>query len=146
MKKAFLLTLLVTFTTCSYSQIAKDFMIGASADLVRSDYNELFRKLQLGVEANYFISRKFTATAGLEYWTSGPQASVVMGARYFPIREAFVRVRGLIGANDVAIGGGWTKPLNEDWKFEAMADYYFVGDVGIRVGFAYIIRRKHESD
>ena len=146
MKKFLLPSFLIILATHSYSQIAKDFMIGASADLVRSDYDELFRKLQFGVEANYFISRKFTATAGVEYWTSGTETSVVMGARYFPIREAFLRVRGLIGANDVAIGGGWTKPLNEDWKFEAMADYYFVGDIGIRVGFAYIIRRKHESD
>src|SRR5690348_13226555 len=107
MKRIVLSGMLIFFASCTYSQIAKDFMIGASMDLVRSDYNELFRKMQFGIEANYFISRKFTATAGVDYWTTGGQTSVVMGARYFPIREAFVRVRGLIGANDVALGGGW---------------------------------------
>jgi hypothetical protein len=143
MKKSLLATLLIVIITDSYSQIAKDFMLGASADVIRSDYNEFFNKFQAGVEVNYFLSRKFTVTGGAEYWSAPSQGSIVMGARYYPIQEAFLRVRGFIGANDIAIGGGWAKPLDENWKFEAMADFYFEGDLAIRAGFVYIIRRSH---
>jgi hypothetical protein len=141
MKKSLAAALLIVTMTNSYSQIARDFMLGASADVIRSDYDEFFNKFQAGVEVNYFLSRKFTVTGGGEYWSGSSEGSIVMGARYYPLQEAFLRVRGFIGANDIAIGGGWAKPLDENWKFEAMADFYFEGDLGIRAGFVYIIRR-----
>ena len=144
MKRFLLLPVIYLLATSSYSQIAKDFMIGASADIVKSDYAGIFEKIQGGVEVNYFISRKITITGGGEIWSRGAEVSLVMGARWYPVAEAFLRLRGLIGANDVALGGGWAKPLNENWKFEAMADYYFEGDLAIRAGFTYVIRRKHE--
>src|SRR5689334_7758672 len=122
MKRLILCIIILLTSATAYSQIAKDWMIGASVDLVKSDYNEIFGKIQAGAEVNYFFSRKFTATAGVEYWTASPGTSAVMGARWYPIRDAFLRVRGLIGANDIAIGGGWAKPLNESWRFEAMGD------------------------
>ena len=129
----------------SYSQIAKDFMINPHVDLIKSDYDGFFEKFQAGAEVNYFLSRKFTVTGGIEFWSRNEEVSFVMGARWHPMREAFVRLRGLVGANDIAVGGGWAKPLSEDWRFEAMADYYFSGDLSIRAGFAYIIRRNHEK-
>lgn len=146
MKKSLLVALFILIAAQSWAQIAKDFMIGASADLIKSDYDEFFNKFQTGVEVNYFLSRKLTATGGLEYWSEPGEFSVVMGARYYPIQEAFVRLRGLIGANDLVIGGGWAKPLDENWKFEAMADFYFEGSFGIRAGFVYMIRRDHNSN
>ena len=124
----------------SFSQIAKDFMLGGGLDLIKSDNNSFLDKAQLGVEANYFITRKFTGTVGIEIWTAD-DFSFVLGARWFPIDEAFVRVRGLVGENDLSIGGGWTKPLNEFWRFEAMGDFYFRGEFAIRAGVAYVIRR-----
>jgi hypothetical protein len=144
MKKILAVFTVVFFTLNAYPQIAKDFMIGISADIVKSDYDGLFEKIQGGVEVNYFISRKFTMTAGGEIWTRGEEISLVMGARWYPVAEAFLRLRGLVGANDISLGGGWAKPLNEHWKFEAIADYYFEGDLAIRGGFIYVIRRKHE--
>lgn len=141
MRKILLLAFALT-TLPSYSQIAKDIMIGSSLDLIKSNYDGLFEKIQLGAEMNYFISRKFTVTGGVEFWTQGEEISLVMGARWYPVAEAFLRMRGLVGANDIALGGGWAKPLNESWKFEAIVDYYFNGDIAIRAGFAYIIRRK----
>jgi hypothetical protein len=142
MKKLVLLFFTLALAINCFSQIAKDFMIGGSADLVKSDYDGPFEKLQIGAEVNYFISRKFTFTGGVEWWSGDDQASIVMGGRWFPIHEAFVRLRGLVGANDISIGGGWTKPLNEDWKFEAIGDLYAKGDIAIRVGVSYMIRRK----
>jgi hypothetical protein len=142
MKKTLLALLAVFIAMGAYSQIAKDFMIEANTDLIKSDNDGYFEKAQTGVAVNYFLSRKFTATGGMEYWTDGNDLSIVMGARWYPVPDAFIRVRGLIGANDIAVGGGWAKPLNEDWRFEALADVYAEGHIAIRAGFSYIIRRK----
>jgi len=116
-------------------------MVGGALDLIKSDNSGFLDKAQIGLEGNYFITRKFTGTAGVEFWTSD-DVSFVLGARWFPIDEAFVRVRGLLGENDFAIGGGWTKPLNENLRFEAMGDFYFKGEFAIRAGVAYVFRRK----
>lgn len=142
MKKRFLSLVLILITSTAFSQIAKDFMIGANLDLIRSDQDGYFEKAQAAAEFNYFLSRKFTATGGVEYWTEHQQASLVMGARWFPVKEAFLRLRGLVGANDIAIGGGWSKPLKHNWYFESMADVYTVhGYVAIRAGVVYVIKR-----
>ena len=140
MHKILVALLLLFITQRSYSQIAKDFLVGGGVDLIKSDNRGFLEKAQLGVEANYFITRKFTGSAGFEIWTADA-FSFALGARWFPIDEAFVRVRGFIGANDLSIGGGWTKPLNEFWRFEAMGDFYFRGEFAIRAGVAYVIRR-----
>lgn len=141
MLKSLLVVILLLVAEYAYSQIAKDFMVGGGFDLIKSDNDGFLDKAQIGVEGNYFITRKFTGTAGFEIWTSD-DFSFVLGARWFPIDEAFVRVRGLVGENDLSIGGGWTKPLNESWRFEAIGDFYFKGEFAIRAGVAYIIRRK----
>src|SRR5690349_20943701 len=130
-----IITLLTSAT--AYSQIAKDWMVGASMDMVKSDYDAILEKVQMGAEVNFFLSRKITVTGGFEYW-SAEGSSAVMGVRWYPIREAFLKMRGLIGANDVAIGGGWAKPLNESWRFESMVDFYFEGNFAIRGGLVYI--------
>ena len=144
MKRYALCIIALLASATVYSQIAKDWMIGASMDIVKSDYDAILEKVQGGAEVNYFLSRKFTVTGGFEYW-SAEGSSAVMGARWYPIREAFIRVRGLIGANDIAVGGGWAKPINENWRFEAMGDFYAAGNIAIRGGFVYIIRRKHKE-
>lgn len=126
---------------CS-AQIAGDFLLAAHTDLIKSDHDGYFEKMQVAAEVNYFISRKLTATAGGEFWTDNESTSLVMGARWYPIHEAFVRARGLIGANEISVGGGWAKPLNQNWNFEAIGDVYSGGQIAIRAGFSYIIRRK----
>ena len=124
------------------AQIAGDFLLAAHADLIKSDNDGYFEKIQVAAEVNYFMSRKLTATVGGEFWTFKESTSLVMGARWYPIQEAFVRARGLIGANEISVGGGWAKPLNQNWNFEAIGDVYSGGQIAIRAGFSYIIRRK----
>ena len=145
MKKHLLSLVLVLITSTAFSQIAKDLMIGANLDLIRSDQDGYFEKAQVSAELNYFLTRKFTATGGVEYWTEHQQPSLVIGGRWFPVKEAFLRLRGLAGANDIAIGGGWSKPLKpgRNWYFESMADVYTVhGYVAIRAGVVYVIERE----
>jgi hypothetical protein len=142
MKKILLSLTAVLVTTSSYCQAAKDFMVGANLDLIRSDHDGYFEKMQTSAELNYFLSPKLTATGGAEYWTQDQQISLVIGGRWFPVKEAFLRVRGLIGSNDVAIGGGWSKPLKHNWYFESMADIYTVhGYVAIRAGVVWVLKR-----
>jgi hypothetical protein len=105
-----------------YSQQQTDFLIATQMDLIKSDYDGYFQKTQVGLEANYFISEKFTA-------------------RWYPSRDAFIRARALFGSfGDVSIGGGWAKPMSETLRFESMADFYFAGNYSIRIGLAYLIR------
>ena len=125
----------------SYSQTANDFLFGVNLDLIKSDHDGYFEKGQGGVEVNYFFSRKFTVTAGLEIWTR-EGASAVIGSRWFPIKDAYIRLRGLIGENDVSIGGGWAKPMTENLRFEAMTDFYFQGNFSIRAGLAYRMNKR----
>ena len=137
----FLVIAAVVITPCS-AQIAGDFLLAAHADLIKSDNDGFFEKIQVSAEVDYFISRKLTATVGGEFWTDNEAASLVLGARWYPIQEAFIRARGLIGSNEVSLGGGWAKPLNQNWNFEAIGDVYSGGHIAIRAGFSYIIRRK----
>jgi hypothetical protein len=125
----------------SKAQIAEDLMVGGHFDVVKTDFSSILQKVQLGVEANYFATKAITATAGFEYWTT-EGFSFLVGGRWYPKENTFVRVRGLVGANDLSIGGGWSKPINENWRFEAIGDFYFKVDFAIRVGIVYIIRKK----
>lgn len=140
MFKKLIFALAIALPVTATAQIAKDMMVGGSFDLVKTDNDKFAEKAQIGFEGNYFITRQFTGSAGLEIWTDD-EVSFVLGARWFPVEEAFVRIRGLIGANDLSLGGGWTRPIDDTWKFEAMGDFYFSGDFAIRAGVVYVIRR-----
>jgi hypothetical protein len=140
MKKLCVAIMGVLLTSTSFSQIANDFMVGGAVDLIKSNQNGYFGRVQGGIEANYYLSKKFSGTTGAEYWSERNEFSFVVGGRWFPVPEAFVRFRGLIGANDFSLGGGWAKPLKENWRFEAMGDIYGRGHIAIRAGIAYVFK------
>lgn len=137
-----LFALILAMTTLSVSaQSPGDVLAGINFDLVKSDYGKYFDRAQVGLEGNYFVSKKFSATAGLEVWTHNVVSGVV-GMRWYPVKDAYIRARGLIGADDISIGGGWAKPISEVLRFESMADFYFTGNIAIRAGLAVMIGRK----
>ncbi|MDH4092160.1 MAG: hypothetical protein OEV74_09695 [Cyclobacteriaceae bacterium] len=123
-----------------FGQVARDFMVGGGFDLVKTDNEGFVQKAQIGFEGNYFLTRQFTASAGLEFWVNDG-VSFAFGGRWYPIENFFTRIRGLVGENDVSIGAGWNKPITATWHFEAIGDFYFKGEFGIRMGLMYIIRR-----
>jgi hypothetical protein len=123
-----------------FGQKSNALLIGLYGDLIKSDNAGFFEKLQTGVEANYYFSRKFSLSAGIEEWTGDNDISLILGTRWSPVDEAFFRVRGLIGERDLSIGAGWAKPLPNNFRIEAMSDFYFQGHVAIRAGIAYVIR------
>lgn len=142
--KAYRITFLflITITWASYGQSNNDIMIGGSFDLIKTNYSSFMDKAQIGLEANYFVVRHFAASGGVEFWTKD-KSSFMMGMRWYPQDHIFVRLRGLIGTNDVSLGGGWAKPINDSWRFEAMGDFYVAEtEFAIRAGLAYIIKSK----
>jgi hypothetical protein len=142
MKHILALAFLVLISLTTQAQSSNDFMISGGLDLIKTDFNNPFDKAQIGLEANYFVVRNFSAGAGVEIWTD-QKSSFVMGARWYPMDHVFVRFRGLIGANDAAVGAGWAKPLNDNWRFEAMGDFFFgQTEFSVRAGVSYIIKKK----
>ncbi len=92
------------------AQSSNDILVGGGFDLIKTDNNQLFDKAQIGLEAHYFVVRNFAAGAGFEIWPQ-QKSSFMMGMRWYALDHVFIRARGLIGANDVSIGGGWAKPI-----------------------------------
>lgn len=144
MNKNLLLVILISLTSFTiHAQSSNDILVGGGLDLIKTDNTQLFGKAQLGLEGHYFVVRNFAAGAGFEIWPQ-QKSSFMMGMRWYAHDHVFVRLRGLIGANDVSLGGGWTKPIiNENWRFEAMGDFYVRDtEFAIRASVSYIIKKK----
>jgi hypothetical protein len=142
-----LITIIITtiiftsLTIITNAQSNNDIMVGGNLDLIKTDYSKFFNKAQIGIEGNYFIVRHFSVSAGAEVWTK-QKSSFVMGMRWYPQDHFFVRFRGLIGQNDVSIGGGWAKPINDNLRFEAIGDFYIDHtEFAIRAGVSYTIKK-----
>lgn len=140
MRALFLLIILYVIATPGFPQRARQFMIGVHSDLIKSDNDGFFDKLQTGAEGSFYLSRKFAITTAVEWWT-GEKVILIPGVRFRPIDEAFVRVRGLIN-EDLSVGGGFAKPLSDQWWVEAITDFYFEGHMAIRAGIVYGVGRK----
>ena len=141
MKKLLTLGFVVCLGYTISAQSTNDIMVGGGFDFIKTDNQEIFDKAQIGFEANYFVVRHFAVTVGAEVWTRQDE-SFVMGARWYGMENVFVRLRGLIGDNDVAIGGGYSKPLTENLRVEAMGDFYVdATEFGVRVGVSYILKK-----
>lgn len=139
MKKLFVV--FVIFLACQSlcAQSTNDFLISGGFDLIKTDNTKIFDKAQVGLEVNYFIMRRFAVGAGGEFWTRRAN-SFVLGVRWYPKDNIFVRFRGLIGANDAALGVGYVKPLDKNFRLEGIADLYLAKpDFGIRAGVSYVI-------
>lgn len=137
-----LIILFIAFSLPTFAQSNNDIMVSGSLDLIKTDYSSFLDKGQIGLEGNYFVVRHFAASAGVELWTR-QNSSFMMGMRWYPHDHVFVRLRGLIGANDVSIGGGWVKPINDSWNFEAIGDFYVADtEFAIRAGLSYVIKSK----
>ena len=139
MRKNLILVTVILFAAISAkAQGAGDLLIGAGLDILKSNNTGFGDQVQLGVEANYFINSEFSVTGGVENWTAG-KTSLIIGGRYYIQENIFARVRGIIGDNDISVGGGYSYPLSKNWRVEAMGDIYFEGDFALRGGVAYLL-------
>jgi hypothetical protein len=144
MRKLVFAILFAIGSLTGHAQIAHDYMVALHGDLIKTDLDALFKKVQAGAEFNYYLHKRVTVTGGFEVWTND-EISFVLGTRWYPTDIFFVRFRGLVGMNDLALGAGWTKPLIGNLNFEAMGDFYFQGDFAIRGGINYVFRKKMVS-
>ena len=133
------LVLIIGAVNLINAQSSNDIMVSGGLDIIKTDYDKAFGKAQLGFEANYFVIRHFSVGAGVEIW-SKQKNSFVMGVRWYANDNIYVRFRGLIGANDAALGAGYSKAINKDWRIDGIGDFYFdSGQFGLRAGVSYII-------
>jgi len=114
-------------------------MLGTGMDVLKTDDSGIVDKAQLGLEANFFVKRNFTVTAGAEFW-SNHNDSFVFGTRWYVTAHLFTRFRGIIGENDFSIGVGGALAWTSNWRLEIMGDYYFQKEFALRTGIAYVIR------
>lgn len=135
MYRSIVILLFCLITSICTAQRAQQVMLAIQSDLIKSDNDGFFEKMQGGFEGSYYTSRKFAVTAGIEWW-SDRKFLLIPGIRFCPIDEAFLRLRGLIG-DDLSIGGGFAKPLSDRLRIEATGDLYFEGHIAIRAGLAY---------
>ena len=141
MKQFFVIALIVSATIGAMAQSTSDLMLSGGMDIVKTDNPGLFEKAQIGIETNYFVVRHFAVGLGAEIWTD-QKSSFMMGARWYANDNVFLRFRGFIGANDVALGAGYAKPLTEYLRLEGMGDFYLSStEFGIRIGLSYVIKR-----
>ena len=129
-------TLLVALS--AKAQSSGDMLVGAGLDILKSNNTGFGNQVQMGAEFNYFVNGELAATAGFENWTAGT-TSLVIGTRYYIQNNIFARVRGIIGDNDLSIGGGYSHDLNKNWRLEAMGDIYFQGYFVLRGGVSYLL-------
>jgi hypothetical protein len=116
-------------------------MLGGGFDLLKTDNHNLLSKAQLGLEGNYFIKRHVSIGVGTELWTNNQKSSFVLGTRLYLNDKVFFRFRGLIGDNDAAVGLGFSKPVDKNFRLEGMGDYYFNGSAfALRFGIGYILK------
>jgi len=115
-------------------------LLVCSLSLISRAQSTHFKRAQVGMEIHYFVVRHFAVGIGTEIWTTNQKNSFMMGVRWYGNDHVFVRFRGLIGANDAAIGLGYSKPLSQNLRFEGMGDFYFVGNLGLRFGLSYILK------
>ncbi|MCO5271070.1 MAG: hypothetical protein M9954_05375 [Cyclobacteriaceae bacterium] len=140
MKKFLMIALMFGMAHVVAAQSTGDIMIGGGLDVLKTDNPGLFEKSQIGIEANYFVVRHFAVGLGGEIW-SDQKNSFSMGARWYANDNVFLKFKGLIGANDVALGGGYAKALSQYLRLEGMGDFYVNStEFGIRVGLAYVIK------
>lgn len=122
------------------AQSTSDIMIGGGVDFIKTDNPGVFEKSQIGFEVNYFVVRHFAVGLGAEIW-SNQKNSFAMGARWYANENVFLKFKGLIGANDVALGAGYAKALTQYLRLEGMGDFYVNStEFGIRIGLAYVIK------
>lgn len=136
MQRSILFILLGVIPSIAGAQRAQQVMLSVQSDLIKTDNDGFFEKVQLGLEGSYYFSRKVAGTGGVEWWTGRDEVFALIGVRICPIDEAFIRARGLLG-KDFSIGGGFVKPLTDQVRIEAMADFYMQGHIAIRAGISY---------
>jgi hypothetical protein len=138
----FILSICVSFlATHVNAQTTGNIMLGWGMDIIKSDINGVFGKVQTGAELNYFVNRSIGLTGGVEIWSTNSYA--LLGIRWYPDRKIITRFRALVGQDtEFAIGAGYAHVLSANWRLEGLADYYLdSGELGLRIGIAYIFRK-----
>lgn len=113
--------------------------LSAALDLFKTNNSGFAERTQTTIEGNYFFNSRISGTLGAEFW-SARQTFFVIGTRFYPIDPVFIKLRALLSSySDISLGMGYQHGISGNFKLEGGMDYYFdQGDLGIRVGLAYL--------
>ena len=141
MKRLLFAIILILSAWLGHAQSTRDIMLSGAVDILKTDNHSLLSKAQLGFEGNYFVKRRVALGIGAELWTNNQKSSFVFGTRLYANDKVFFRFRGLIGANDLSIGMGYSKPIDKNLRLEGIGDYYLNGSAfALRIGLGYVLR------
>lgn len=124
------------------AQKADEWFLSGGVDLYRTNNYGFVKKVQAGVEANYFLINRFSLTCGADIWQPGP-VSFVVGGRIYPSEHFLLRGRGFINlaGGDFAAGAGYTYQIVDKWNLEPFVDYYFIQkEFAIRIMITYVLK------
>jgi hypothetical protein len=132
--------IILNTTLLQAQQAGGSFLVSTGLDAVRTDLSEVLERAQFGAEVNYFYLHHLSFSGGYEYNINHPN-QVTAGLRYYPLEQAFLRARALLGNGaDLAMGAGYTYNLNYRLRLEGMTDYYLQQQaLGVRVSLAILI-------
>lgn len=139
MKRPVILLLIAGFAFIG-SHANAQLMLGLGMDLFKTDNHGIAEKAQIGLEADYFLTRSFAVLGGLELWTGGPSnVNLAFGGRFYPVNPVYLKFRGLIGNQaDVSFGLGYAHALDRNWRLEGGGDFFFnAEEFALRIGMAY---------
>jgi hypothetical protein len=136
--RTFLLIISLSITHWAIAQRQGNVLLGGAMDVYKTDHRQVGEKVQIGLEMNYFLAHNFTFSAGAELWTYD-RNSLALGMRWYPVSQAFMRFRGLIGEDDISLGMGFSKSIGRGVNFEGVGDYYFDGQFALRAGLAFVL-------
>ncbi|SRR5258707_15460479 len=141
MKKLLFTSIVISSAWLAHAQSTRDIMLSGGADVLKTDNHSLLSKAQLGFEGNYFVKRRVAIGIGAELWANNQKSSFVFGTRLYANDKVFFRFRGLIGANDLSVGMGYSKPIDKNLRFEGMGDYFLNGSAfALRIGLGYVLK------
>lgn len=137
-----ILLALTAFPSLAQAQIQPfdKWNFGFYADVAKSRQEGFLEHLQTAAEVNYHPFRKVSITSGFEYWSAYIGLGIVGGARYYPHKNVFVRIRRIFFINSNAIGAGYKKSIGKSWNGEVMIDYYSEETIAARIGVSYTLK------
>ncbi|OHX65166.1 hypothetical protein [Flammeovirga pacifica] len=75
------------------------------------------------VEMNYFMASNMTLMGGYEYINQG---NLILGSRVYIVPEFHFSMKGvLVNTTDFALGGGYSRYIDQNLSLQINGDYYF---------------------
>lgn len=112
-----------------------DFYLHAGIDVASTAGSTFGDQIGFGIEAGYFLVNRLALNIGVERTVrdlpengiSFSENGVTLGARFYPVKNAFIRYK-TINFQESVFGFGYGVPMGNVFSFEPIVDYYAVSE------------------